>query len=54
MNKIPITSITIERYLDEDGEDVVTVECQPEGVTPIEVTGILQLAMHVILENRDR
>ena len=51
MTAIPLASITITRYLDEDGYDMVTVETEPEESGLVEQLGLLRLAEDSIIRD---
>lgn len=40
----PITTITVRRYLDEDGDDCVQLDVEPPEATLVEVLGLLRFA----------
>ena len=51
MTAIPLATITITRYLDEDGYDMVTVEVEPDEAALVEQLGLLRLAEDSIIRD---
>lgn len=51
MSTIPLATITITRYLDEDGYDMVTVEVEPDEASLVEKLGLLRLAEDSIIRD---